>query len=100
MKFSEGQIKDVVALKEDLIEQIEEHQKSIEMLEKNLAILDLTLKESSFTRASQLEAKKVSTKSGKKVFQNLLRIQFQSKEEAMEGFWLTRTSRLNRFQLC
>lgn len=54
MKFSEEQIKDIVALKENLIEQIEKHQKEIELLEKNLAILDLTLKESSFTKASQL----------------------------------------------
>ncbi|WP_316507024.1 hypothetical protein [Nitrosopumilus sp.] len=55
MKFSEEQIKDIVALKENLIEQIDEHQESIEMLEKNLTILDLVLKESSFTKASKLE---------------------------------------------
>ena len=36
MKFSEEQMKDIVSLKENLIGQIEEHQKSIEMLEKNL----------------------------------------------------------------
>ena len=55
MKFSEEQIKDVVALKDNLIEQIDKHQESIEMLEKNLIILDLVLKESSFTKASQLK---------------------------------------------
>lgn len=56
-------MKDIVALKENLIEQIEKHQKEIDLLEKNLAILDLTLKESSFTKASQLgRAKKVVTK--------------------------------------
>ena len=54
MKFSEEQIKDIVVLKENLIEQIDKHQESIEMLEKNLIILDLVLKESSFTKASQL----------------------------------------------
>lgn len=59
MKFSEDQIKDIVALKENLIEQIEKHQESIEMLEKNLTILDLVLKESSFTKASQLGKNKV-----------------------------------------
>ena len=37
-------MKDIVSLKENLIGQIEEHQKSIEMLEKNLIILDLVLK--------------------------------------------------------
>jgi len=63
MKFSEEQIRDIVALKENLIEQIEEHQKEISMLEKNLAVLDLTLKESSFTKASELGGvKKVATK--------------------------------------
>ena len=60
MKFSEEQMKDIVSLKENLIGQIEEHQKSIEMLEKNLIILDLALKESSFTKASQLVAENKS----------------------------------------
>lgn len=56
-------MKDIVALKENLIEQIEKHQKEIDLLEKNLTILDLTLKESSFTKASQLgRAKKTVTK--------------------------------------
>ena len=55
MKFSEEQIRDVVALKDSLVEQIEKHQESIERLEKNIMILDLVLKGSSFTKASQLE---------------------------------------------
>ena len=55
MKFSEEQIRDVVALKDNLVEQIDKHQESIEMLEKNILILDLVLKGSSFTKASQLE---------------------------------------------
>ena len=59
MKFSEEQVKDIVALKESLIEQIDKHQESIEMLEKNIIVLDLFLKDSSFTKASQLETKKV-----------------------------------------
>ena len=54
MKFSEEQVKDFVTLKESLIEQIDKHQESIEMLEKNIIILDLFLKDSSFTKASQL----------------------------------------------
>ena len=58
MKFSDDQIKDIVALKENLIEQIDSHQESIKMLEKNLLILDLVLKESSFTKASQLGVRK------------------------------------------
>jgi len=48
-------MRDIVALKDNLIEQIDKHQKAIEMLEKNIMILDLVLKGSSFTKASQLE---------------------------------------------
>ena len=59
MKFSEEQVKDIVTLKESLIEQIDKHQESIEMLEKNIIILDLFLKDSSFTKASQLGTRKV-----------------------------------------
>ncbi|MCV0410932.1 hypothetical protein [Nitrosopumilus sp.] len=58
MKFSEEQVKEIVALKESLVEQIDKHQESIEMLEKNITVLDLFLKDSSFTKASQLEMKK------------------------------------------
>lgn len=57
MKFSEKQVKDIVALKESLIEQINRHQESIEMLEKNIVLLDSSLIDSSFTKASQLERK-------------------------------------------
>jgi len=59
MKFSEEQVNDIVTLKESLIEQIDRHQESIEMLEKNIIILDLFLKDSSFTKASQLGTRKV-----------------------------------------
>ena len=59
MKFSEEQVKKIVALKESLIEQVDKHQESIEMLEKNIIVLDSFLKDSSFTKASQLEIKKV-----------------------------------------
>jgi len=58
VKFSEEQVKEIVALKESLIEQIDKHQESIEMLEKNITVLDLFLKDSSFTKASQLQIKK------------------------------------------
>ncbi len=58
MKFSEEQVKEIVALKESLIEQIDKHQEGIETLGKNITVLDLFLKGSSFTKASQLEIKK------------------------------------------
>ena len=70
MKFSEEQVKDIVALKENLIEQIDKHQEAIEMLEKNLVILDLALKESSFMKASQLETKKIEIQNKTKSTKN------------------------------
>jgi hypothetical protein len=60
MKFSEEQIRDIVAMRDNLIKQIDKHQNAIELLEKNLTILDLVLKESSFTKASTLNAAKTS----------------------------------------
>jgi len=62
MKFSEEQMKDIVVLKESLMDQIDRHHESIEMLEKNIIVLDLFLKGSSFTKASQLEIKKGEVK--------------------------------------
>ena len=51
-------MKEIVALKESLIEQIHKHQEGIEMLEKNITVLDLFLKDSSFIKASQLKIEK------------------------------------------
>ncbi len=67
MKFSEEQIKEIVTLKESLIEQIEKHQEGIEMIEKNITVLDLFLKNSSFTKASQLEIKADVTKNPEEI---------------------------------
>jgi hypothetical protein len=41
MKFSEEQVKEIVAMKESLIEQISKHQEGVEILEKNITILVL-----------------------------------------------------------
>lgn len=63
MKFSEEQIRDIVAMRDSLVKQIDKHQNAIELLEKNLTILDLVLKESSFTKASALSTTKNSESS-------------------------------------
>ena len=60
MKFSEEQVKEIVALRENMLQQIDKHQEGIEMLEKNITLLDEFLKDSSFTKASQLEIKNES----------------------------------------
>ncbi len=57
MKFSEEQIKEIVALRENMLEQVDKHQEGIDMLEKNITILDGFLKNSSFVKASKLETK-------------------------------------------
>jgi len=60
MKFTEEQIQDIVAMRDSLVKQMDKHQNAIETLEKNLTILDLVLKESSFTKASTLSTVKTS----------------------------------------
>jgi len=54
MDYSEGQIRDILELKEWISEEIEKHQNDIEKLKKNLAILDSVIKQSSFNKASSL----------------------------------------------
>ena len=54
MKFSEEQIRDIVAMRDSLVKQMDKHQNAIVLLEKNITLLDLVLKESSFTKASAL----------------------------------------------
>ena len=55
MKFSEEQVKEIVALRENMLKQIDNHQEGIEMLEKNIIVLDEFLKDSSFVKASKLK---------------------------------------------
>ena len=50
MKFSEEQVKEIVALRENLMKQVDKHQEGIEMLEKNIMVLDGFLKDSSFVK--------------------------------------------------
>ena len=54
MTFSNDQIRDILELKEDLTEKIIKYKEQIEKLEKNISLLDTILKQSSFTKASDL----------------------------------------------
>ena len=63
MEFAEEQVKDILELKDRLSQQIEKHKEEIEVLEKNLSILNQILKQSSFTKASLLESPKTKQKS-------------------------------------
>lgn len=64
MKFSDEQIQDIIAMRDNIVKQMDKHQGAIETLQKNLAILDSILKESSFTKASAI--KQVKTELSKK----------------------------------
>jgi hypothetical protein len=63
MEFSESQVRDTLELKDRINQQIEKHKEEIEALEKNLAVLDIILKQSSFIKASLLDTKPTSVKS-------------------------------------
>jgi len=63
MKFSDEQIHDILKLKDHIMDKIEKHKEEMDMLEKNLNILNSTLKESSFTKASALSSNKAETSS-------------------------------------
>jgi len=54
MGFSDEQIRDMLELKEDLTEKIIKYKEQIEKLEKNISVLDTILKQSSFTKASEI----------------------------------------------
>ena len=54
MGFSDDQIHDILELKEQLAEKIKKHLEEIEKLEKNISVLDTILKQTSFTKASDL----------------------------------------------
>lgn len=58
MKFSDDQVRKIVALRDDIHARIRKRQEEIEMLEGNIEVLDMVLKESSFTKASSLVAAK------------------------------------------
>jgi len=54
MNYTEEQIEKMLELKETIIDKMEKHQEELDFLQKNLDILDVTLKGSSFTKASSL----------------------------------------------
>ena len=54
MKYTEEQIEKMLELKESIIDKMEKHQEELDFLQKNLDILDVVLKGSSFTKASSL----------------------------------------------
>ncbi len=54
MQYTDEQIRKILELKESIIEKMAKYQDEIEFLQKNLDVLDVVLKGSSFTKASAL----------------------------------------------
>ena len=54
MKYSDDQIRKMLELKETIIEKMSKYQDEIDFFQKNLDLLDINLKGSSFTKASTL----------------------------------------------
>ena len=54
MSFSDEQVRDMLEIKERTIQKIEKYEREIQLLEKQLAILDSIVKQSSFAKASSL----------------------------------------------
>ena len=65
MKLSDEQIYDILKIKDHILNEIEKYKQKIEMFEKNLGILNSVLKESSFTKASDLSTKQTKSDSTK-----------------------------------
>ena len=60
MQYTDEQIQKILELKESIIDKMTKHQEELEFLERNLEILDVVLKGSSFTKASSLPRKEES----------------------------------------
>ena len=54
MQYTDEQIQKMLELKESIVDKMAKHQEELDFLQKNLDILDVVLKDSSFTKASSL----------------------------------------------
>ena len=54
MQYTDEQIQKMLELKESIIDKMTKHQDELDFLQKNLDVLDVVLKGSSFTKASSL----------------------------------------------
>jgi len=62
MKFSDEEIRNILELKEEITEKIVKCQEQIEKLERSLSAVDTILKQSSFTKASEIISNSSDTK--------------------------------------
>ena len=66
MQYTEEQIEKILKLKESIIDKMEKHQEELDFLQKNLEILDIALKGSSFAKASSLPRKEIGVNKSEK----------------------------------
>ena len=57
MEYTDEQIQKMLELKESIVDKMTKHQEELDFLERNLEILDVVLRGSSFTKASSLPRK-------------------------------------------
>jgi len=93
MKFSDEEIRNILELKEEITEKIVKCQEQIEKLEKSLSAVDTILKQSSFTKASEIISNSSDTKKEE------IEYQFQLQKILMEQLLQMRLFRMIRFQL-
>lgn len=62
MQFSEDQVRDALETRDYIETEIQKRRQEIEMLEKNLALINSILKQQSFTKASALKDSKFETR--------------------------------------
>ena len=65
MQYTDEQIQKMLELKESIIDKMTKHQEELDFLEKNLEILDVILKGSSFTKASTIPMNEEQTQNTK-----------------------------------
>ncbi len=83
MQYTDEQIRKMLELKESIIDKMAKHQDELDFLQKNLDILDVVLKGSSFTKASSLPR---SIKSDtKKIEEEKVNVKIENDEEKPES---------------
>ena len=97
VQYTDEQIQKMLELKESIIDKMAKHQEELDFLEKNLEVLDVILKGSSFTKASSLPRDENLLKMlrlEKKINQS----QFRLKRTKMEKLLQTHLLLLNKYQ--
>ena len=79
MQYTDEQIQKMLELKESIIDKMAKHQDELDFLQKNLDVLDVVLKGSSFTKASSL------TRSTESVTKEPDEVKIEAKEEKPES---------------